>query len=89
MIVLIFYHLQFPKDAKEGKVFFHFIVDTTGKITHIEILKSPSEANSTEVLRVMNLISKDHYWTPATQRGKKAKVRMAMPVVFRRNRKNK
>lgn len=86
---LINHHLQFPEDAKEGKVFFHFVVDTMGKMTNLEILKSPSEANSAEVLRVMNLISKDHYWTPATQRGKKVKVRMAMPVVFRKSRKNK
>lgn len=82
-------NLQFPKGAKKGRVFVWFVVDTLGKMTNFEIKESPNEANSKEVLRVMNIISKNHHWTPATQRDKKVKVRIAMPIFFMRRSKKR
>lgn len=84
---LINQHLDFPNNAKKGRVMVCFVVDTTGKMTDIEIRESPSEVNSKEVLRVIHLISKTHYWTPVTQRGKKVRVRIAIPIVCRKREK--
>lgn len=74
---------RFPEGRKEGRVFLHFVVDTTGKMTDFEIMKSVSEENSKEVLRIMNVINEKYNWTSAQQRGKKVKVRMNIPIVFK------
>ena len=37
----------------------------------------------------MNLINEYHTWKPAEQRGKKVKVKMCLPIVFKRKEKVK
>lgn len=77
-------NLEFPKEAKEGRVFFKFVVDTTGKMTDIEFMKSPSEENNKVVLKLIDFINANYSWQSAQQRGKKVKIRMCLPIVFKR-----
>ena len=65
------------------------MVDTTGKMTDFEIMKSISDENSKEVLRMMNVINEKYNWKPAKQRGKKVKVRMSIPIIFTLDKKKK
>jgi hypothetical protein len=83
-------NLQFPKEGKAGRVFC-FVVDTTGKMTDFEIMKSVSEENSKEVLRVMNFINENYSWKPMidTQKRKKYKMRFAIPIIFTLEKKKK
>ena len=76
-------NLEFPKEAKTGRVFFQFVIDTTGKMIDIEFIKSPSKENNKAVLKMIDLINQNYTWNPAEQRGKKVKVRMNMPIIFR------
>ncbi len=69
---------------KEGRVFIQFVVDTTGKISEMKVVKGLSEENDKEALRIMNFINENYNWKPAEQRGKKVKVRMTIPIVFKR-----
>lgn len=82
-------NLRFPEEGKAGRVFIKFVIDTTGKMTDFEIMESPSEQNSSEVLRMMNVINEKYSWKPATSRGKKIKARMAIPIKFYLDKKKK
>ena len=81
--------MRFSETMKEGRVFIQFVVDTTGKMTDFKVVKSISEENDKEVLQIMNLINEYYTWKPAEKRGKKVKVRMCLPIVFKREEKVK
>ncbi|WP_375563303.1 energy transducer TonB [Bernardetia sp. OM2101] len=86
--------MRFSATMKAGKVFIEFVIDTTGKMTEIKvaeikIVKSLSEENDKEALRIINWISENYMWKPAKQRDKKVKVRMWIPIVFKREEKVK
>lgn len=78
-------NLVYPKEAKkkkiEGRVFVQFIVGQEGKITDVQTVKGIGGGCDAEAERLLRE-SKD--WIPATQRGKPVKVRMNIPIVFRR-----
>jgi protein TonB len=76
--------IRFSETMKEGRVFIEFVVDTTGKMTNFKVRKNLSEENDKEALRVVNLINEYYTWKPAEQRGKKVKVKMCFPIVFKR-----
>ncbi|AFM04237.1 Gram-negative bacterial tonB protein [Bernardetia litoralis DSM 6794] len=82
-------NLEFPKEAKTGRVFFQFVIDTIGKMTAIEFIESPSQENNKAVLKLIDFINENYTWKPAQQRGKKIKVRMNIPIIFRREEKQK
>jgi len=82
-------NLRFPKEGKVGRAFLRFVVDTTGKMTDFEIMKSVSEENSNEVLRVMKFINENYSWGVAMVRGKKVTITFAIPIVFILDKKKK
>lgn len=77
-------NMNFTKTMKEGRVFIQFVVDTTGKMSEIKVVKGLSEENDQEALRLMKLMSQHYKWKPAEQRGIKIKCRMTMPILFKR-----
>jgi protein TonB len=79
--------MHFSETMKEGRVFIQYVIDTTGKMTDMKVVKGLSEENDKEALRIMNLINEYYTWQPAEQRSKKVKVRMCLPVVFKREKK--
>ncbi len=42
---------------KEGRVFIQFVVDTTGQLSEMKVVKGLSEENDKEALRIMNFIN--------------------------------
>lgn len=76
--------MRFSETMKEGRVFLQFVVEKTGKVSEIKVVKGLSEENDKEALRIMNLISEQYDWIPAKQRDKTVKVRMNIPIVFKR-----
>ncbi|WP_375563302.1 energy transducer TonB [Bernardetia sp. OM2101] len=76
--------MRFSETMKEGRVFIQFVVEKTGQVTDMKVVKGLSEENDKEALRIMNLINEYYMWKPAEQRGEKVKVRMNIPIVFKR-----
>jgi protein TonB len=60
-------------------VYVSFVVNVTGAIDQIEILRSPSEGFNDEVVRV---VKKMPMWKPGIQGGQKVAVRYKLPVKF-------
>ncbi|WP_338769151.1 energy transducer TonB [Bernardetia sp. ABR2-2B] len=77
-------NLKYPESALEseleGRVFVVFVVDKEGNITETSIGKSLSPDCDAEAIR---LLEESNQWTPAEQRGRKVKVRMNIPIVFK------
>lgn len=76
-------NLNITQTMKEGRVFIEFVVDTTGKMTNLKVIKGLTEENDKETLRLLHLINEYYTWQPAKQRGKKVRVRMILPILFK------
>ena len=76
--------LNYPKEARnkgiEGKVMVSFIIDKTGKIIDVSIIRGVHYLLDEEALRV---VSNMPNWKPGTQRGKPVKVRYTLPINFK------
>lgn len=74
----------YPRAALEsriqGTVYVSFIVDASGKISDIKILKGIGGGCDDEVIRVVKLMPK---WKPGTANGKPVRVLFKMPVYFK------
>ena len=78
-------NLRYPQQAVEnnisGTVFARFIVETTGELSNIEILRTPDSCLSDEVIRVMRTSPQ---WVPGTDtEGNPVRISYTMPVIFR------
>ncbi|MDO1446367.1 TonB family protein [Rhodocytophaga aerolata] len=77
-------NLKTPKEARKagvkGKVFVQFVVNKTGELEEVEILKGLGYGCDEEVIRVIKLTS--GMWIPGKTEGMPVKVRMSLPVVF-------
>jgi len=76
--------LKYPKQARrmgvEGKVYVQFIIDQTGTITEVKVIKGIGAGCDKEASRVMKLAPK---WTIPKQRGKPVKQKIVVPIVFK------
>ncbi len=75
--------LNYPRQAirnnVDGKVYVEFVVDRSGAINQLKILKAIGAGCDEEAMRVLSLVK----WEPGRQRGKPVNVRMVMPVIFK------
>ncbi len=76
-------HLKYPEDAKkdkiEGTVYVAFIVDETGKVKNVRVIKGVSPSLDKEAIRVASQMPN---WTPGKHNGKNVKVQFNLPVKF-------
>lgn len=76
--------LQYPPNASalgiEGKVNVAFVIDTTGAVTNVEVLKGISHECDAEAVRVIENIPKN--FIPAQMRGRLIRFRMVIPINF-------
>lgn len=79
-------NIKYPAELREkkieGKVITSFIVRSTGKITDLEIIRSPDSLFSKETLRVLSAMPD---WIPGKQNGKEVDVKFVLPVRFQLN----
>lgn len=72
-----------PETASEngiqGRVFVSFVIDTLGRLTDIEVLRSPDQALSDETVRV---IKSSPRWEPGRLGDRKVRIRYTLPVDF-------
>ena len=79
----VYSNLQYPKYAQDngitGIVIFSFIVESDGTLSNVEILRSPDESLSNEVLRVIKLSPK---LTSGVRNGRAVRVKQQAGVRF-------
>lgn len=73
------YPLIAQENGIQGKVYVSFIIDESGAITHIELLRGIDSSLDNEALRVVRTLPK---WKPGKQAGKAVKVRYNVPIHF-------
>lgn len=80
----VYKYVSYPESSLnqgvEGVVDVEFVVNQSGEIEDIKILKSVDDAIDAEVVKVIKASPK---WTPATIGGKRVKVKIALSVEFR------
>ncbi len=76
-------NLMYPDSAVTNKlngwVMVEFIVDTTGQVTNINVVKGLREDYDKEVVKV---ISNSPKWTPGKENGKPVNVKFSYPIKF-------
>ncbi len=81
LMTFISKNLKYPKEAIkkriEGKVILGFVIDSTGIVKDVSVLRSLDPACDKEAIRVVKLLPK---WIPGKQDGKKVNVRYTLPV---------
>ncbi len=79
-------NLKYPADMKkagiEGMVYLKFVIDKTGDITNIEVLRAPHKQLSNEAIRVLKLLPE---FVPAKQNGRTVSQFYTLPISFKLN----
>lgn len=77
-------NLKYPRQAKrmgiQGKVFVKFVVDKTGELTNIQVIRGIGGGCDEEAVRILK---KSPKWNPGKQRGKPVKQQMTFPINFK------
>jgi protein TonB len=79
-------NIKYPEECRkmgvEGKVFVKFIVDPTGSIINVHILRGIADGKllEKEAVRVVESMPK---WKPGTQGGKAVNVYFTLPISFK------
>ena len=77
-------NLKYPPEAKsaniQGKVYVNFIIDKSGSVTAINIVKGVHELLDNEALRIVNSFPK---WSPGVQKGNAVSVSFNLPLNFK------
>lgn len=76
-------NVKYPQMAREsgiqGRVFVTFVVEPSGKITNVKVLRDIGGGCGDEAVRVVKAMPK---WKPGKQRGKPVRVQFNMPINF-------
>lgn len=79
-------NIKYPEECRkmgvEGKVFVKFIVDPSGNITNVQVLRGVVDGKllEKEAVRVVESMPK---WKPGTQGGKAVNVYFTLPISFK------
>lgn len=83
MLAFIQKGLRYPKQAQEngteGRVVVNFVVNETGDISDIKIVRSVKNGCDDEAMRVVRSMPK---WKPGRQNGNAVKVLFSLPISF-------
>jgi len=85
MMTFIQENMKYPEEAKnaglEGRVLCSFIIDKTGKVTEVKVVRSSgTQSLDDEAVRVVSLMP---HWTPGKVKGEPVRVMYTIPLVFR------
>lgn len=74
-------NLKHPKNSEDGRVVVNFIVEKSGSLTSLKVIRKPEggELLAEEVIRVVNKMPN---WTPGSQNGKLVRVSFSLPISF-------
>jgi len=76
-------NIKYPQSAKEkkiqGTIYVTFVIDETGKVTDVRVLRGIGGGCDEEAIRVVELMPP---WKPGKQSGKPVRVQFNMPIRF-------
>jgi TonB family protein len=76
--------LRYPDQARmlgiQGRVFLQFVVDKSGELTKVKVVKGIGGGCDEEAVRV---VIKAQKWSPGKERGQPKKTRMILPFTFK------
>jgi len=76
-------NLKYPEIAAKkgitGKVFVQFIINTTGEVVNVKVIRSANPSLDEEAVRV---VSSSPKWEPAKQKGQIVKQQFVIPIAF-------
>lgn len=73
--------IKVPVDLeRKTKIFVQFVIDTTGKMVDIKVVKSDDPQLSKEAIRVLESLAET--FTPGFQSGKPIRMTQVMPIIF-------
>lgn len=76
-------NVKYPENAIkneiQGKVFVSFVIDESGAVTKVKVLRGVDADLDKEAVRVIKLLEK---WTPGKEKGKAVKVMYTLPINF-------
>lgn len=79
-------NISYPADAREkgiqGKVFLSFVVDATGQVKDVKVIRSVDPSLDKEALRVVKAMP---LWKPGKQGGKPVSTMFNLPINFKLN----
>ncbi len=75
----ITYPEQAKKDGVHGKVFISFVIEKTGKVNNVKVLRGIGEACDAEAVRVVKSMPD---WKPGLSEGKPVRVQYNIPIKF-------
>ena len=77
-------HTKYPESAREmgieGRVIVQFVINASGHIENVKVLRELDPACDQEAVRVIKSSPK---WTPGKQGGKAVKQQFVLPIVFK------
>jgi len=77
-------NIRYPNIAREngveGKVYVNFVVEPTGKVSNVKVLRGIGAGCDKEAIRVVKTMPA---WTPGRQRGKPVRVSYNLPISFK------
>ncbi|PSL47714.1 TonB family protein [Chitinophaga niastensis] len=84
LVIYLAHSIHYPKAARKnrtsGTIFVGFVVEKTGKISHVKIInQDPGDGLGEEALRVVNCMPN---WIPGTQKGERVAVQYSLPIRF-------
>lgn len=90
LLDFVYKNLRYPalarKNGISGTVVVSFIVEKSGKLTSMEILRDIGGGCGAEALRVVDLMNERGLaWNPGTQGGRPVRVQFALPVKYKLN----
>lgn len=84
MMAYLSENMKYPKKARkkgvQGQVVITFVVDKTGQVTDVRILKDPGEGCGEEAARLVREMPR---WTPGMANDRPVKVRYTLPLRFK------
>lgn len=88
LLEYIYQEVKYPSEAKEagkeGTAVLQFVVNSSGYVSNIELVRDPGYGMGEEAMRVtQKMISEDIKWTPGVQSGKKVNVRFTLPIKYK------
>ncbi len=79
-------NIRYPNIAREngveGKVYINFVVEPTGAVSNVKVLRGIGAGCDEEAVRVVKSLPK---WKPGKQRGKPVRVSYNLPITFKLN----
>lgn len=77
-------NIKYPENARkngiQGKVFVTYVVEKSGKVTNIRVLKGVNEELDQEAMRVIGEMPN---WKPGTEKGKPVRVQFTLPIDYK------